>query len=398
MTDIFNRSYSRSELLKRVGHVRQVGGVSLLEAAEGPARGVRLLEFRTGTGFSFQVGVERGMDVGACEYQGASLTWIPPTQLAGPWYFEQQTEFGWLRTALGGFCNSCGMVHIGNPETASVAHYNFPARPSERYGVHDRMALLPGELVHYGQRWEGDECILEAEGRVTQAQAYGENLMLTRRYTARLGESRFMMHDEIENAGYLPVEHMLLYHINTGFPFVDEGSELMAPFDAPPAVLFGDADPMQPESYSRFIAPQPNWTQQTFEHRMRADEHGRVPVAIVNPQLGRRGGQGLYVIYNRQQLPNYIEWRMMGEGQYAVGIEPCTNGFGRQAVREAGQLTLLQPGEKRTYDLEVGVLDGAEEIEAFRRRIEGLTANAVASLPTSGSVTGSAQSSATKRR
>lgn len=167
MPKLFNRYLSRAELLRRVGHLSQVGGVQLFEAADGPARGVRLLEFRTGTGFGFRVAVERGMDVGYCDYQGASLAWMPPTLLAGPWYFEQQSEFGWLRTALGGLNNSCGMIHIGNPETTSVAHYNFPARPTERYGVHERMAMIPAELRMFGERWEGDECILEAEGRVT---------------------------------------------------------------------------------------------------------------------------------------------------------------------------------------------------------------------------------------
>ena len=371
MPNLFNQHYTQAELLRRVGHISQIGGVQLLEAADGPARGVRQLEFRTGTGFNFKVGLERGLDVGYCEYRGASLAWIPPTMLAGPWYFEQQTEFGWLRTALGGFNNSCGILHIGNPETADVANYNFPARPQERYGVHDRMALIPAQLISYGEHWEGDDCILEAVGRVVQAQTYAENLVLTRRYRARLGESRFWMHDEIENAGFLPTAHMLLYHINTGFPFVDEDAELLAPFAGAPRVLFGDADPERPEEYSRFVAPQRNWVQQTFEHTMQADADGRVPVAIVNPRLGL-GGQGLYVIYDKQQFPRYIEWRMMGEGQYAVGIEPCTNGFGRDEVRRAGELIMLQPGEKRVYDLEVGVLDGAEAIAAFRDNVRTL--------------------------
>jgi Domain of unknown function (DUF4432) len=225
--------------------------------------------------------------------------------------------------------------------------------------------------VHCGQRWEGDECILEAEGIVAQAQAYGENLVMTRRYTARLGESRFLMHDEVVNEGYLPTVHMLLYHINAGFPFVNEGSELIAPFAGAPRVLFGDADPNQPEEYCRFIAPQRDWIQQTFQHEMLADENGCVPIAIVNPRLGQ-GGQALYVIYNRQQMPDYIEWRMMAEGQYAVGIEPCTNGFGREEVRQAGELTTLRPGERRVYDLEVGVLDGAHQIAAFRSRVKAL--------------------------
>ncbi len=373
MPQLYNQSFSRDALLRRIGHVYQVGGVQLLAAEDGPARGVRYLEFRTGSGLTFKVAIERGMDVGYCEYRGASLAWIPPHLLPGPWYFEQQTEFGWLRTALGGLNNTCGLVHIGNPETDSVAHYNFPARPTERYGVHDRAALLPGQLVRYGERWEGDECWLEAEGTVAQTQTYGENLVLRRRYTARLGESRFFMRDEVENAGYLPTVHMLLYHINTGFPFVDEGSEFVAPFAGAPRVLFGDADPNVPEAYTRMIAPQKNWVQQTFEHNMRSGADGSVPVAIVNPKLGS-GGQALYVIYNRHQFPSYIEWRMMGEGQYAVGIEPCTNGFGRDAVRAAGQQIVLQPGDKRVYELEVGVLDGSAEINAFKERVWALQA------------------------
>jgi len=369
MATLFNRTYTRAELLRRVGHMSQIGGVRLSVSDNGPSRGVRQLEFRTGTGFSFHVAIERGMDIGYCEYRGASLAWIPPTLLAAPWYFEQQTEFGWLRTALGGLNNSCGMIHIGNPETVSVAQYNFPARPTEQYGVHDRMALIPAELLSFGERWVGDECILEATGRVTQAQAYGEHLMLTRTYSARLGESRLHMHDEIENVGYLPTVHMLLYHINTGFPFVDEGSELIASFAQPPKVLFGDADPRQRDSYARFISPQKNWTQQTLQHSMNAEADGSVPVAIVNPALGANG-QGLYVVYNRTQMPNYIEWRMMGEGQYAVGIEPCTNTFGREAVEAAGQLITLQPGDRRVYDLEIGVLDGVVAIDTFRERVK----------------------------
>ncbi len=371
MPFVYGKNYSRRELMRHVGHISQVGGVQILAAEDGPARGVRYLEFRTGTSFNFKVAIERGMDVGYCEYKGASLAWIPATMLPGPWYFEQQHDFGWLRTALGGLNNSSGMVHIGNPETDDVSYYNFPARSKETYGVHDRMAMIPGQLLRYGERWEGDECMAEAEGRVVQAQAYGENLVLTRRYSARLGESRFFMHDEIENAGFLPTKHMLLYHINVGFPMVEEGSELVAPVTRPPAIPdglpVGDAG-----EYTRFIAPQKDWLLQGFELDMAAEPDGSVPVGIVNPRLN----QGMYVIYNRRQMPVYLEWRMMGEGQYAVGIEPCTNTFGQEIVRKKGQLIILQPGDRRIYDIEVGVLDGAAQIGAFRQRVAALVKTA----------------------
>jgi len=372
MPHLFGRAMSRSDLMRRIGHLSQVGGVRLLESGDGPSRGVRLLEFRTGTGFQFKVAVERGMDVGDAEYKGASLAWIPPTQLPGPWYFEQQDQFGWLRTALGGLNNTCGLVHIGNPEEDDVSHYNFPARPRERYGVHDRAALIPGELRSFGERWQGDACVLEATGRVTQAQTYGEVLVLTRTYRAWLGESRFTMTDVVTNEGHNPTVHMMLYHINAGFPFVDEGSELIAPFAGPPKVLFGKANPKDPKSYSRFIAPKKAWVQQTFEHRMAPGADGRVSVAIVNPKLGR--GTGMYVRYDPSTLPRYIEWRMMGEGQYAVGIEPCSNGFGRENVRAQGELITLAPGESRRYEIEIGILDGARAIAGFRKGVRAALA------------------------
>ncbi len=363
--DLYGEAIGAAELRRRIGHLSQIGGVRLLASDNGPSRGVRLLEFRTGTGLGFEIGVDRGFDVGRADYRGASLAWIPPTLMPGPWHFEDQDGFGWLRSGLGGFNNTCGLIHIGNPEETPVPHYNFPARPTDRYGVHDRAALTPAEIVSFGERWEGERCILEAVGKVTQAQAYGENLVMTRTYRAELGASWFAMEDEVENRGYLPVEHMLLYHINVGYPFVDDGSELIAPVAGPPKLLFGTADVNDRESWSRFIAPQKDWVQQTFEHRMVPDTDGNVTVAIFNPRLF--GGTGLAVTYDHRVMPNYIEWRMMGEGQYAVGIEPCTNGFGREAVRAAGALIVLQPGESRTYRTRVAIVD-AEAAAILRRR------------------------------
>jgi hypothetical protein len=63
MPSLFGQWYTREQLLRRVGHISQVGGVQLLAAEDGPARGVRPLEFRTGTDLVFKVGVERGLDV-----------------------------------------------------------------------------------------------------------------------------------------------------------------------------------------------------------------------------------------------------------------------------------------------------------------------------------------------
>ena len=64
---------------------------------------------------------------------------------------------------------------------------------------------------------------------------------------------------------------------------------------------------------------------------------------------------------------------MLGEGTYVVGIEPCTNRpAGRMDARERGELIILQPGESRHYDLELGALTTLDEIDGFEERVRGL--------------------------
>jgi hypothetical protein len=56
-----------------------------------------------------------------------------------------------------------------------------------------------------------------------------------------------------------------------------------------------------------------------------------------------------------------------------VGIEPCTNRTsGRLPARESGELIVLQPGESRPYDLELGALDGNAAIDAFAARVAAI--------------------------
>jgi len=96
-------------------------------------------------------------------------------------------------------------------------------------------------------------------------------------------------------------------------------------------------------------------------------------VAIVNRSLGL----GVYQVFRISQLPYHTVWRMMGEDTYGMALEPSTNrDAGRWDAKERGELGYLQPGEIRTYDLEIGALDGLSSIEQFAQRVERLGAPA----------------------
>ena len=361
MPELFGRSYSRSELLRRVGRLEQVAGVRLVTLGDGLGRGVRVIEFHTGSGFSFEVVVDRCFDIGQCEIGGRPLNWQSNAGIVGPWFYEND-EWGWFRAWGGGMVVTCGLDHtlLAGEDDASDFHqmHNFQ---TVRFGLHGRVGGLPARLIGYGARWEGDACVLWAEGEVLQSAIFGEHMLLHRRIEARVGESHFTIHDEVENVGHSRVSHMLLYHCNVGFPVVDRGSELLV------ASLKTTTDYGVPiEGYATLSAPIKDFTEACFEHELVAEPDGKVPVAVVNRDLGL----GVYQVFRVGQLPHHTVWRMMGEDTYALAMEPSTNrDAGRRDAKERGELLHLEPGDVRPYDLEIGALVGGEAIDAFAARV-----------------------------
>jgi hypothetical protein len=368
---IYERDLGRRELLRRVGNLAQVGGIDLVTYDEGHARGVRALQVNTGGGLRFSVHPDRGMDVGRAEFAGIGLAYLAPNMAPGPWYYEGKLDdYAWLRVGLGGLINTAGLVTIGVPQTIATDQYGFTQRMTERYGTHGRIALTPASRFTHGEAWDGDRCTLWVEGLVREEIAYGENLSLHRRYETDLGSRSFRMTDIVTNDGWFETPHQLLYHVNIGYPIVDDGSEILASTTAEPADMSfttGDGGGGSSSTWRTATDPVAGFTHEGYVVSMRPDGDGRVAVAVVNRRLRPElGGVGVYLRYDQRQFPVYIAWRMMREGLYALGLEPSTNPFGDlEELRAAGHRVTLEPGETRTYETEFGILLGSEEIDAF---------------------------------
>lgn len=360
MPELFGRRITRRELERRVGILEQAAGVRLVTLGDGGGRGVRVLELRSGSGFAFDVLVDRGFDIGRCELGGRPLSWLSAVGVEGPWFSEPE-GLGFFRTFGGGLLVTCGIEHSLFMAEDSAAQYHYPPKPTESFGLHGRVSNRPARLIGYGERWDGDDCVLFAEGEVRVAAVFGEQLVLRRRIEVRVGESRLHVHDVVENVGHDRTPHMLLYHVNAGFPVVDDGSELLVAARGVTA-----RGPQPTDGYRILTAPAAGFVEQVFEHEPSPEADGRVPMAVVNHELAL----GLYQVYRHDQLPHHFVWRMLGEGTYALGLEPCTNRTaGRLDARERGELIELAAGEGRSYDLELGALDGSEEIARFAERI-----------------------------
>ncbi len=372
MTELFGRSWSRTEIAARTGGLAQVAGVELLEFADGPERGVRLLEFRTGAGLSFKVALERGFDLLAADYRGIPIGWRSPTGPRHPALAEVEDSRGWgFLRSFTGLLATCGLDHALAPATASAAHYIYPGVAERDYPLHGRISQIPARLLGYGERWQGDACTLFAEAEVAQMAVFGENLVLTRRIEAALGGASISVTDRVENRGFRPTPHMLLYHYNFGFPVLDDGAELLLPSRAIVHTVHQDLR-AQGTGYRIQGPPKPDFQEQVYEHDLAAGNDGMAPAALINPKLGP-GGFGIRLDYDRAALPCLIQWQCLQSGLYVLGIEPSTNHVqGRVFAEQRGELICLEHGEAREYRTRLSVLDGAEAIGRVRREIEAL--------------------------
>ena len=248
-----------------------------------------------------------------------------------------------------------------------------------RHAIHGRVATVPARLTGYGERWEEDRCTLWCEGIVQQSAVFGEDLHLHRRIEADVGGDEIRIRDRVVNHGFYETPHMLLYHLNVGYPVLDEGSRFLAPIaDVVAASHAGDAYRRQGVGYRVMPAPRDGFAEQVWEHDLAADAEGRVPYAVVNDALGF----GLAVDVLKAQLPTFTEWQHFQAGAYALGIEPGTHHLpGRAFAHERGEMIRLLHGEERRYDLTLRVLDGAERVAAAERRIRAVGGQPAESFP-----------------
>ncbi len=356
---LFGRDWDRRTLLRHVGDVRQVGGAQAAVLDDGPERGVRAIDVRTGTGFLFTVLPDRGLDVWRAEHQGASLCWQSSTGPVAPAFFEPQ-GLGWLRGFYGGMIVTCGLTHLG-----------APCRDQGKdLGLHGRASYTPAYDVGVSQGWEGEEYRIEVRGKIREASVFGEHVVLSRRIRTALGQDRFVLTDVVENCGHEPVPHTILYHVNAGFPVLDETAELLSASDeARPA----DAEAAREgENYARFPPPTDGFAERCTFHRLRADREGIATVALVNRSF--RGGRGIgcALRFPVAQLPCFTTWKMMGAGTYVLGLEPGNvTPAPRDRMRQEGRLPMLAPGESRRYEIEFAVLASAEDIRRVEQEIKG---------------------------
>lgn len=386
MATLFGRDWTRAELEVCLGDLPQVAGVTLVTLGDGAARGVRALIFRTGSGLEFWVLVDRAFDIARFQFRGLELGWQSPVGIRAPWFHEVNDEEGAsFHRSFSGFLVTCGLDHTGAPFRESAERYFAPDRSAINQPLHGRVMATPGQLVGYGHEWHGDRCVLFCEGIVKQVAVFGEHLVLTRRYESEVGTSSLTIRDRVRNQSFFRTPHMLLYHINLGFPLLDAGSEFVAPTRG---IRWAMRDSRGEQMGYRFQdGPRHNCIEQVYVHDTAADSGGLIRAGLINRSLDRGAGLGVAVAFQKCQLPYLVQWQNFQAGSYCTAIEPSTShALGRRHAEAHGDIAWLEHGDERQYDLDISVLAGPRAIADFERAVRKLVAEPPEqfALPTEG--------------
>ncbi len=262
----------RKEILKYVGNMQQLAYVRPVVYDEGRSRQMEAYEVKNGP-LTFVVMADKGMDIASVSFMGHNLNFLSKPGLIGRDHYDTNgTEA--QRSIMGGMLFTCGLEHVGAPCTLD----------GKDYPMHGRIRTTPAEHVCADAYWKDDEYEIELKGEMREAEPFGENMTLRRRIRTTYGKPKIRIKDVAANEGYRKEAALLLYHMNVGYPLLDEDCEIILP--SKKVTARDAAAEKHIAGWNRMQTPTDGEPEAVYIHDLEADETGRTFAAVVNRKLG----------------------------------------------------------------------------------------------------------------
>ena len=312
---------------KYIGHFSQMYGVEEMRLVGGKGDGMRILNVKNAKGLDFTVSSDRAADISRISFKGDNYGYFAPCGYVSPKYYDDK-GLGFLKSFTAGFMTTCGLTSVGDPCVDG----------GEELPLHGTISHIPADnIYHYV---EDDKIYIKAT--VTDARLFSHQLVLEREYVCPINENVIYMTDKIKNIGSCDTPLQVLYHCNMGYPLLSENAEVKIPaIDVEPRNEHAASDI---ENCLKMHKPQKGYEEMCFYHKMSGD----VCVSVFNKDINK----GLNMRYNADNLKAFTEWKMLGEYDYVLGLEPgnCYPD-GRDVMREKGMLEFLKPGEEKIFKI-----------------------------------------------
>lgn len=310
---------------KYIGHENQLYGVREVRLVGGKGDGMRILQVENGKGLNFEISLDRCGDISKLGFKGDNMGYFAPCGYVSPKYYDKKGN-GFLKSFTAGFFTTCGFEAVGSPCTDN----------GEELPLHGTISNTPCES--WQSSVEGDSLCIKLF--VRDASLFSHKFVLEREYVCSLSKNEIQLTDRIKNIGSAAEPFEVLYHCNMGYPLLSEAAEVKIPSERVEPRNEHAKEGM--ENCTVVEAPQRGYEEKCYYHTLSGD----VCVSIYNRDINK----GVNIRYDANNLKYFTEWKMMGEGEYVLGLEPgnCLPD-GRDVMRQKGILESINPDEEKVY-------------------------------------------------
>jgi hypothetical protein len=325
----------------------------------------------------------RGMGVWKGRCRDLPLEWQSPVpRPVHPAYvnLSDRNGLGWLNGFNELMCR-CGLAYNGPPGQDNGAAIT----------LHGRIANLPAHYVevriaHGAPEAEGLQPlgVIELTGIVDETTMFGPCFRLKSTLRMQAGSTICHIIDEVTNLGGAPAELSLLYHINIGRPFLEEGAENVIAYRAAAPRDARAAEGMATQH--RYEGPTTGFAEQAYYYRP-ADANNNWTAAMLRDHSGTAA---FVVSFQTIQLPCLTVWKNTQSERegYVTGIEPGVNfpNF-RGYERTQDRLPSIHPGGSYRAEQMWSIADSAKQVanmEDYIRNLQKSVAPVVHQTPQPG--------------
>ena len=295
-----------------ISNLSEVAYLRRYTLTDGNERGVEVIDCDNGK-IRFMLNVTSALDIMQLWHEGSNVAFI------------SKNGFSVKRTGFparfeGGMLYTCGLDSIGGRD-------GFETHGS----LHEKIATVT--------RAECSEDGITVEGYVRDSELFGKNLLLNRKITTALGSDSVTLEDTIINEGARVENYCVLYHVNLGYPMIDDSTHIE-----------GEIKYCQPRTEyaetciaaaTRIETPLPCREETVYYLTLAKPE-----ISVVNENLGKT----FTLSYSGEDLTDFIEWKSMACGDFALGLEPCTS-----RLDESFSYKSIPIGDKRINTLTLTV-------------------------------------------
>lgn len=336
-----------NEYVKRMEYIGDLDQLMTLKESVlsgGFQEGVKAIEIANGGNLSATILPGRCMDIYQVRYKGKNMNYLAPCGIKNSSYYDSGGK-QWLRSFFVGMLTTCGLQHFGNPKIIDGVEM----------GLHGRISSTPAEDVRCIRGADGGNPTISLEGTMRESRIFGENLTLHRQILFGYEQDSITIRDEITNHGFGNRAFVYAYHLNYGYPLLEEGTKLM--LDVSETIPREENAAKYLDSWNQVGPPEYPYPERCYFHKLRKDENDRCQYTLYNEkrQIGVR------VQYNGNDLPYFCEWKMLGKGEYVLGLEPMNIFLDGPSIGEEGCMApVLTPGESKVYEIKINFIDGSQ--------------------------------------